>query len=144
MKTGGEAYLDTSVIANLLLAEQFSERAEAFADRKRSALVVSNFAAAEFSSVIARHVRMGGVSVEDARAHLAQFDHWASRAVLRVDITPEDITRAEAYMRRLDLPLRTPDAIHIAVAWRLEAELATFDRRMSDVARAVGVSVADL
>jgi predicted nucleic acid-binding protein len=144
MTTGGDAYLDTSVVVNLLLNEPFSARAEAFAKLNRDALVVTDFAAAEFSSAMARRVRMDETSKDEARAHLADLDEWIARSVLRMEITPADIARADSYMRRLDLALRTPDAIHIATARRLEARLATFDRRMADAARTLGVSIAEI
>jgi predicted nucleic acid-binding protein len=144
MKTGDDAYLDTSVIVNLLLKEPFSASAEAFVSRNRDVLVVTDFAAAEVSSVIARRVRMGEISEDAARVHLADFDDWLARSVLRTEITSADIARADSYMRRLDLSLRTPDAIHIATARRLEARLATFDRRMSAAARTLGVAVAEV
>ena len=38
--------------------------------------------------------------------------------------------------------LRTPDAIHIAIAQRIRATLVTFDQRMSESARALGMAVA--
>jgi len=54
-----------------------------------------------------------------------------------------DILRAEQLIRRLDLTLRTQDAIHIAIALRIDVALATFDRRMAGVARALGIQVLD-
>jgi predicted nucleic acid-binding protein len=38
--------------------------------------------------------------------------------------------------------LCTPDAIHVAIARRLEATLVTFDRGMAGAARALGMAVA--
>jgi predicted nucleic acid-binding protein len=37
--------------------------------------------------------------------------------------------------------LRTLDAIHLAVAAELEATVATFDNRLSEAARAMGLAV---
>lgn len=45
-------------------------------------------------------------------------------------------------LRRLDLNIRTGDALNIAIAQRLEATLATFDGKMAENARALGVPVA--
>jgi predicted nucleic acid-binding protein len=45
-------------------------------------------------------------------------------------------------MRRLDLTLRTPDALHIAISGRVGATLATFDEKMAAAARVVGLPVA--
>ncbi len=57
-------------------------------------------------------------------------------------MTSADVTRADALMRRLDLPLRTPDALHIAIAERVGATLATFDVKMAAAARVIGLPVA--
>jgi uncharacterized protein len=48
---------------------------------------------------------------------------------------------ATALMRRLDLPIRTPDAIHIAMVQRIGCRLLTFDRSMAGVARTLGIEL---
>lgn len=60
----------------------------------------------------------------------------------RVEITATDVTLADVLLRRLDLPLQAPDAIHLAIAERIEARLVTFDRQMEAGARALGMAVA--
>jgi predicted nucleic acid-binding protein len=60
----------------------------------------------------------------------------------RVPVTPADLAQATAWIRRLDLTLRAPDAIHIAAAQRLDASLATFDAGMAGAARRLGLAVA--
>jgi predicted nucleic acid-binding protein len=45
-------------------------------------------------------------------------------------------------IRRLDLNLRAPDAINLAIALRLGAALATFDRRMTENARTLGLAIS--
>ena len=49
---------------------------------------------------------------------------------------------AATYLRPLDLTLVTPDALHIAIARRVDAILVTFDRAMAVAASALGVAVA--
>lgn len=48
---------------------------------------------------------------------------------------------AEAFLRRLDLTLRAPNALHIAMAQRTGAALVTFDERMAGCARVLGLQV---
>ena len=60
----------------------------------------------------------------------------------REQTQPSDIASAEAYLRRLDLNLRTPDALNIAIAQRVGATLVTFDLRMAEAARTLGTAVA--
>jgi predicted nucleic acid-binding protein len=57
-------------------------------------------------------------------------------------MTPGDLAAATMFLRRLDPPLRTPDAVHIAIAQRLGTTLVTFDRQMAASARALGTAVA--
>lgn len=67
---------------------------------------------------------------------------WTARAVRSVAVSPADIAAASTYLRRLDLPLRTPDAINIAIAGRIGCILLTFDRKMAENAAAIGLPVA--
>ena len=58
---------------------------------------------------------------------------------LPVDITASDARLAYIYARRFDLRLRAPDALHLAIACRLDATLVTLDRRLAEAARELGV-----
>ena len=135
-------YLDASVLLALLTDDAFTLRADAFLRANASVLIVSDFAAAEFASVIARHVRIRDITPNDARVAFSTFDVWTARATQRTEIGAADVTAAEAFPRRLDLALRTPDAVNIAIAQRVGATLATFDRKMIASARALGTPVA--
>jgi predicted nucleic acid-binding protein len=59
-------------------------------------------------------------------------------------ITSATSSLRAGFLRRLNLTLRTDDALHIAIAQRVGAELLTFDRPMANAARALGTSVVDL
>jgi predicted nucleic acid-binding protein len=105
-------------------------------------LIVSDFAAAEFSSVIARHVRTKEITKNDARIVFSAFDTWTTSTTQRAVINGADIIAAEVLLRRLDLALRTPDALNIAIAQRMGATLVTFDKKMAVAARAIGAVIA--
>jgi predicted nucleic acid-binding protein len=104
-------------------------------------LIVSDFAAAEFASAIARRVRMKQIVADDARGLFATFDAWTARETGRAQTTAADVTSAAAFLRRLDLTLRTADAVNIAIAQRIDADLFTFDETMAASARALGLDV---
>ena len=135
-------YLDASLLVPLFKDDRFSSRSEAFLSSNGWTLFVSDFAAAEFASAIARHVRMRGLTDAEARAAFVGFDGWTARATQRIEINAADIFVANTWLRRLDLPLRTADALNIAIAHRIDAALATFDDKMVECARMLGVSVA--
>ena len=135
-------YLDASVVTSLFLPDTMADRAKAFLRTKPADLIVSDWCAAELASVVSKRVRMSLFVENEARNVLTDFDNWTAANIARTECLPEDIRAAEAMLRRLDLNLRTPDAIHIAIAQRLGAELATFDVRMAECATALGLTVA--
>jgi uncharacterized protein len=136
-------YLDASFLVALLTAEIASVRAINFASGHPAGLIVSDFASAEFASAISRHVRMGHMPRTEGQIVLSAFDRWALAAAVSIEISPVDIALATTFLRRLDLVLRTPDAIHIAISQRLAATLITFDQRMAAAARMLGVVVVE-
>jgi uncharacterized protein len=142
MRTGAELYLDASVLVALFTNDPFAPRADRFLRENVSILIVSDFAAAEFVAVIGRHMRARNITEREARAALATFDIWAARVAQRAEIASADLRTAEAFLRRLELKLRAPDAIHIATAQRIGATLFTFDAGMTKNARALGTPVA--
>jgi uncharacterized protein len=135
-------YLDANILVALLTSEALSDRADNFIRNNPESLIVSDFASAEFSSAIARRVRTGEATHEEARIILSGLDTWLVRSAERIQIAPVDVALADSFLRRLDLTLVTPDALHIAIAQRVGATLVTFDRRMAAGARALGTEVA--
>ncbi len=136
-----KAYLDASVLVALLTTDPLTGRAVALMRNKALTAVVSDFAVAEVVSAVARRVRMGDTTIEDARSVFSRLDFWAAKYAVAAETTTADVKRADAVMRRLDLNLRTPDALHIAIAERLGAAMATFDDGMAAAARVLGLSV---
>jgi hypothetical protein len=62
---------------------------------------------------------------------------------LPVDIQASDARLAYIYVRRFDLRLRAPDALHLAIARRLDVPLVTLDRRLAAAARELGIAVEE-
>lgn len=116
----------------------------AYLEASRASPIVSDFAAAEVASAISLKKRMGRVDDNRARQALARFDAWRANVASSSDLTTSDVRVADAFIRRMDLPLRAPDAIHLAIATRLGVELATFDTQMARSAEALGIALAAL
>ena len=135
-------YLDASILVALFTRDAFTDRANEFLATELPVLIVSDFAAAEFASAVARLMRINQITRPEARAILAAFDAWRLRVADTTGILSSDVTTAASFIRGLDLTLRTADAINIAMAERIGATLATFDVKMGDSARAIGVPVA--
>jgi predicted nucleic acid-binding protein len=137
-------YLDASVLVALFVADVWAVRIESVLRARSPVLLVSDFAAAEFASAISRHVRTGSMEAETARRVFVTFDAWTARAAQRAITTSADVAVAAAFLRRLDLPLRTPDALNIAIAQRVATALMTFDEKIAASAKALGMSVVSV
>jgi len=137
-------YLDSSIVVPLFLPDEFNARAEAFLLAGPTGLVISDFVRAEFASVVGIRARTKEMSVTAARAALSNLDLWEGRKTARAETNAADIRAAEEMLRRLNMTLRAPDAINLAIARRLGAELATFDERMANCAKVLGVALTKL
>lgn len=130
-------YLDTSVLVPLFSEDSHTARAEAvLAD---ASVVVSDFAAAEFAAVTSRLVSTGELTRGSAHKVLSNFDRWRTSKVEPLLTVSADVQRAETYLRRLIPGLRTPDALHLALAEGADLVIATFDGGMARAAHVLGL-----
>jgi uncharacterized protein len=133
-------YLDASVVVSLFLNDAFSVRARALLGDANQP-IIADWCVVEVCSVISTQVRIGAIAQQDAQIIFANFDIW--RANLEdAATTAIDMAAAAQFVRRTDLALRGPDALHIAIASRLSAKLLTFDAKMAAAATALGVETA--
>jgi predicted nucleic acid-binding protein len=135
------AYLDASVMLPTLIEEAGSPAVDAFIASAGGGLVVSEFAAAEVASALSRLVRTGLLERDDALARLSDFDAWRAVATDDVDLQASDVRLARVLVRRFELLLRTPDALHAAICRRTGDTLVTLDRRLAAAAEELGVAV---
>lgn len=77
MKTMPESpiYLDASVLVALFSDDPQAERRRAVLHAGLPVVIVSDYAATEFASAIARRVRMGQIRPDDARSHSPTLIH---------------------------------------------------------------------
>lgn len=134
-----KAYLDASALLPMLIAEPGSAAVDAFMESATDGLVVSEFAAAEVASALSRLVRTDRLGGADASARLADFDAWRATAAEDVELNAADVRLAHLYVRRFELMLRAPDALHAAICRRADLVLITLDRRLAGAADALGV-----
>jgi hypothetical protein len=134
-------YFDASVIVSLFAQDGNSALAARKAAQLADTAVVSDLGGAEFASAIAKRVRMKDLTAKEAAAAFTAFDIWSATRAERVELTPQDVAACAALLRRLDSPVRTPDALHIAIVRRIGARLFTFDAKMKACARKEGIGI---
>ncbi len=137
-------YIDASALMPLLVEERASRPVSDLLGATPQPMVVSEFAAVEVASAMARLVRMNLVTAQAADDLLAKFDAWRTVATRSADLSGAPHRSAGLYVRRFDLGLRAPDALHIALCRRDGHELVTLDKRLARAARALGVGVEPL
>jgi len=133
------AYLDASVLLPTLIEAPGSSAVDRYIESSIEDLVISEFAVAELASALSRMVRTRVMERDDASARLADFDAWRATAATDVDLQASDARLANIFVRRFDLMLRAPDALHAAICRRAGFLLVTLDRRLSLAAGELGV-----
>ena len=107
-------YFDTSFLAPLILEEATSAKIEAcFAKLPAGDLYVSHWTRVEFSSLIAREVRMGGLAESHALLAIAQFDELVVDSFQVLAPSVADYELAKAYIQHFATKLRAGDAMHL-------------------------------
>jgi predicted nucleic acid-binding protein len=134
-------FLDTSVVVAYYLPETYSDQAQA-CYLSNPQLAISSFVAVETLSVISRLVRTRSLPRETAEETAKLFNkHWDSGFYIRLDLGSLHFQLARQWIGRFDLPLKGPDALHLAVASIEKMTLATADRQLARNAQALDIAV---
>ncbi len=137
-------YLDTSALAKWYLNEPFSEEFEAFIQEQTTA-AISRLTVVEFRCLLARRRRAREITKTIESRVYASFENDVGAGFLQVyQVADEHLIAALGLINRLGkYPLRTLDALHLAIAKGIQCrKLATADKTMADAGRAAGLGVA--
>lgn len=137
-------YLDASALVKLFLPEPESDELNR-ALRAHRALTVSDLAITECVSALARRRRQALLHVEAAmEIHRALLETVRTGVFACQTLSPHTHREAERLLLSLEtVRLRAADVLHLALALSCRAShLITFDGRLADAARAVGLSTA--
>jgi predicted nucleic acid-binding protein len=104
-------YFGTSFLTPLVSqVERFMRRLPA------GELTISHWTRVEFASLLARHVRMGGLTVETAKAVGTVFDILVDESFVIILPDSDDFDLARDYLGHPRSGLRAGDALHLAIA----------------------------
>lgn len=110
-------YFDTSFLAPLILEEATSTKVEAYIRKLPvGELWVSLLTRIEFSSLLAREVRMGNLTPVDALASDDAFERVIAESYRVIVPTVADYELAKSFIREYATGLRAGDALHLAIA----------------------------
>jgi predicted nucleic acid-binding protein len=133
-------YFDTSFIAPNYLNEVSSEAVASFLDVPPGQFAISDWTLAEFASLLARLVRTQSLPRQEALDTMRLFEQDARDAMLVIEPVRADFTLArELLLREPGVGLRTPDALHLAIAGNRKLMLHTLDSGLLNAAKVHGV-----
>ena len=131
------AYFDTSVIAPLYRDEALTTAAELLQQQYRP--IISLLTEVELASTLARWVRMGELSNDQAASVDKTFSEDLRLKVFeRADLQDRHYWQARTWLQQRSTSLRTLDALHLAIAAENGWPIVTADRQLQEAAEALG------
>jgi predicted nucleic acid-binding protein len=136
------AYLDTSALAKWYLNEPFSDEVEAYLETLAFALI-SSLTIVEMRSLLIRRRRSGELAPALVERVWATFtEDRAAGALTVLEVEDEHLHAATRILDRVEAPLRTLDAMHLALAESAgTGACATADRILGAGASELGLEV---
>lgn len=135
-------YLDTSALAKWYFNEPFSEQVEEYLSTQSHALI-SALTIVEMRSLLLRRRRAGELTPALVERVWATFrEDQAVGALTVLEVGNEHLQAAARLLDRLEAPLRTLDAMHLALVESSGTRTcATADRILAAGARELGLEV---
>jgi len=132
-------YIDTSVLAAYYCPEILSEKVQAFLTAQIHP-AISSLTDVELCSAISKKVRMGELSHADGNRIISKFQSHLSANFFRViHIESEHWRIARGWLSLFHTPLRTLDALQLAVSSSEQLIIIAADRQLLDSAKTLGV-----
>ena len=136
-------YLDTNVILSLLDSDSLTPAALAWLEKAEGTVIVSRWALCEWVDVLHRKQRDRYYTASEATALDHALMQWIEKRVELAEGDQSDFEQAYRWLRELT-QLRSKDALHIAMAKRLNCTLVTGDALLMRLSGALGLSVTFL
>jgi predicted nucleic acid-binding protein len=134
-------YLDTSVLVAYYCPEVLSDQVQDFLSNQVKP-AVSFLNEVEFASAIARKIRMGDLGQPDGNRILSKFlSHLDSGLFSITPVEAHHWRLARGWISLFSTPLRTLDALHLAITSAENFELVTSDQKLIQAANTLGVNV---
>ncbi len=137
-------YFDTSFLVPLILPEKTSTRIATFIrELPAEQLTVSHWTRVEFSSLIAREVRMGGLDARAGTQADARFEAMIDESFAVLLPNTADFDLAKTYLGHFESGLRAGDALHLALARNHRAGVIySLDKTLLKAGTMLGLSVS--
>lgn len=135
-------YVDTSVLAAYYCPEPLSNKAEEII-RSIKRPAISRLTEVELVSAVSRKIRENELSSADGNKIIGHFHSHIQKAMFkRLMIEDQHYQTAIHWISQFSTPLRTLDALHLAIVAANKFSLLTADIQLSNSARNFGIEVS--
>lgn len=132
-------YIDTSVLVAYYCPEPLSRRVEEFITVQIKP-AISALTEVELFSALSRNVREGGLDRKDASRIASKFiSHVDNFMYTVMSLEDHHYRLARDWIGLFKLPLKSLDALHLAIASSESLTIVTADRNLSHSAKALGI-----
>lgn len=132
-------YVDTSILAAYYCPEPLSGVVQKFLGEQVFP-AISSLTEVELFSSVARKVRMHELDELDGNRIVSQFlSHLDADLFTLLSVEKKHWRLARSFIGLFNTPLRTLDALHLAIASLEEIELVTSDQKLIQAAAVLGV-----
>jgi len=137
-------FVDTSVVVAFYIPEANSRRAQRLFSSEAT-LAISSLVEVEFTSAVARLVRMKHITADDGRCVLEAFQsHVQQKFYAFTPITQEVYQLVRDWIGSFRTALRTLDALQLAAAHANGLAFVTADKPLAKAARQLDVAIENL
>jgi predicted nucleic acid-binding protein len=134
-------YVDTSVLVAYYCPEKISDQVEKILVETNNP-AISQLTEVELTSALARKIRERALSQEDGKTILSLFrTHIGNKSYTYFPIQPKHFSTAMNWIAEFNTPLRTLDALHLAIAALNKTPLLTADIKFAESAKKLGIDV---
>ena len=126
-------YGDSCVLLSLLLGDSgYTDSERWLINQGDQTLWISHWVLLEVAGVIATCVRRGQLTAEQAQTIGSEFESFRQERLTLIEPRGTDFLQARQWLERcLHLPLRSGDALHLALANRHQLTLVSADHALT-------------
>ncbi len=136
-------YLDTSVVLSLFVREPMSESIGKWIASRRQPLAFSDWGLTECASALGIRLRRGELGTDAASRAFHAIVAFANESCELIACAGHHQKEAQVLLTRFNLPLRSGDALHLAISQHVQATLVTCDKQLMAAARTIGAKTRD-
>ena len=135
------AYVDSCVLLSLFLGDSgYTDCERWLINQSDQTLWISHWVLLEVAGVIATCVRRGQLTAEQAQTIGSEFESFRLERLTLIEPRGTDFLQARQWLERcLHLPLRSGDALHLALAQRQQLTVVSADRALARCAESLGL-----